>query len=287
MKTTILLTQLLLNIETLRAFSPGLQRNVLTRKSQPSTRVFSQWDEEDEDVAADRKTFDDAGVAMSDEDEQKKVSGMGDYDSNPDYNPDDISRVRDAIRQRTESLGIERSTVSVDAIQAAQERAKSAVENGQSGASQLDLSQISEQAPRGDAEDVPAMFFEPEAEMTPEEMVEADPDGQMNYLEQVMNEVKAATWPTPAAALKEVFVLIIVATSTCFGIIAWDNLLRDTYTNLGFIPRSEDIMKGSENLVLPDGWTNGMSEDDYMDFRDEAGKESPSVAQIKEGFPEL
>lgn len=84
MKAAILLTQLLLNIETLEAFSPGLQRSVLTRQSKPSTSVFSQWDEEDSDTVADRKTFDDAGIAMTDEDEQKKLDGMGDYDSNPD-----------------------------------------------------------------------------------------------------------------------------------------------------------------------------------------------------------
>jgi len=287
MKAAILLTQFLLYIETLRAFSPGLRTNVLTRQSQPSTRVFSQWDEEDENSGDDRKTFDDAGIAMTDEDEQKKLDGMGDYDSNPDYNADDISRVREAIKQRTESLGIERSAISVDAIKAAQERAKAAVENGKAGGSQLDLSQISLEAPRGDDEGVPAMFFEPEAEMTEEEMAEADPDGQLSFPEQVLKEIRAATWPTPLAALKEVFVLIAVATSTCFLILRWDNFLRDTYTELGFIPRPEDIMKGSENMVLPDGWTNGMSEDDYMNFRDESGKESPSVAQIKEGFPEL
>lgn len=200
---------------------------------------------------------------------------------------DDISRVREAIQQRTEALGIERSTVSVDAIKAAQERAKSAIENRQSGADQLDLSQISLEAPRGDDENVPAMFFEPEAEMTEEERVEADPDGQLSYPEQFMKEIGAATWPTPLAALKEVVVLIVVATTSCYLILGWDNFLRETYTNLGFIPRPEDIMKGSEDMVLPDGWTNGMSEDDYMDFRNEASGESPSVAQIKKGFPEL
>ena len=92
------------------------------------------------------------------------------------------------------------------------------------------------------------------------------------------------------AAFKEVGLLIAVVVLTASLIIGWDNFLRETYTNLGFIPKPEDIMKGSENMVLPDGWTNGMSEDDFMNFQDEVGKEgskSPSVSAIKNGYPEL
>jgi len=40
-------------------------------------------------------------------------------------------------------------------------------------------------------------------------------------------------------------------------------------------------------MVLPDGWTNGMSEEDFMNFREEQGSSSPSVEQVKQGFPEL
>ncbi|CAJ1954679.1 unnamed protein product [Cylindrotheca closterium] len=288
MKTTILLTQLLLNIETLQAFSPSLQRSTLTRQSQPSsTRVFSQWDDEEEEILQ-KSTFDEAGVALTDEEEQKRIAEMGD-DTNEDYSTDDISRVREAIRQRTEALGMERSKVSVEAIQAAQERAKSAVENNLSGASQLDLSQITENAPRGeDADNIPAMFYDPETEMTKEEMIEADPDSQLNFYDQVMKEITSSTWPSPGAALKEVFVLIFVGAASTALIINWDNFLRETYTNFGMIPTEEQIMQGSENMVLPDGWTNGMSEDDFMNFREEQGKSSsPSVEAIKQGFPEL
>lgn len=82
MKTTILLTQLLLNIETLQAFAPSLQRSTFTRQSQPSsTRVFSQWDDEDDEIVSKPTSFDNADVAMKDADEQKRVDEMGD-DSN-------------------------------------------------------------------------------------------------------------------------------------------------------------------------------------------------------------
>ncbi|KAL3934875.1 MAG: hypothetical protein SGBAC_009501 [Bacillariaceae sp.] len=289
MKTTILLTQLLLNIETLQAFAPSLQRSTFAHQSQPSTRVFSQWDDEDDEIVSKTTSFDNADVAMKDADDQKRVNEMGD-DSNDEYDDADIARVREAIKARTQSLGIEQSKVSVDAIQAAQERAKSAVENGASGFSQLDLSQITEDGPRGEQdENVPAMFFDPEAEMTKEEMIEADPDGQLSFFEQFQKEVSEATWPTPGAALKEVAVLLITGALSTVIIINWDNFLRDFYTNVGMIPKEEEIMKGSEDIVLPEGWTNGMSEDDFMNFREEQGSssKSPSVEAIKQGFPEL
>ena len=196
--------------------------------------------------------------------------------------------MREAIRQRAESLGIERSKVSVEAIQAAQERAKQAVENKMSGATQLDLSQITSDGPRGEQdENIPTMFFEPEAEMSEEEMREADPDGQLSFIEQTMKEIKAATWPTPGAVIKEVVLLLVVGALSTVIIINWDNLLREFYTSVGLIPTEEQIMKGTENLVLPDGWTNGMSEDDFMNFREEMTTSSPSVEQVKKGFPEL
>lgn len=130
------------------------------------------------------------------------------------------------------------------------------------------------------------MFYNPADEMSEEEMEEADPDGQLSIPDQFSKEVQAATWPTPGAALKEVGLLIFVVVLTSSLIIGWDNFLRNTYTNVGFIPTSEDINKGSENMVLPEGWTKGMSEDDFMNFQDEVGSSasssSPSVKQFQD-----
>jgi hypothetical protein len=180
-------------------------------------------------------------------------------------------------------LGIEKSKVTAEAIQAAQERAKSELANR---GSTLDLSQISNTAPREPEEDQPAMFYKPEDEMSDEEQVEADPDGQLSIPDQIMIELKAASWPTTGAAFREVFVLIAVVIFTAFLVIQWDSFLRETYTGLGFIPSAEDLTNGSENMVLPDGWTNNMSEDDFMNFQDEVGSAAKS-APIGKGFPDL
>ena len=201
--------------------------------------------------------------------------------------------MREAIKKRTESLGIEKSVVSKEAIKEAEERAKAGVANRGAGGemeTMLDLTQISQTAPRGQDDETPAMFYEPETEMTEEEMKEADPDGQMPILDQVRKELSLATWPTPAKAIKEIALLLFIFVFTSALIINWDNFLRNFYTDLGFIPRPEDIMQGSENLALPDGWTNGMSEDDFMKFQDEVAATAKSgfnSAPIETGFPEL
>jgi hypothetical protein len=89
MKFSIALVPLLLNINSSSAFSPSFQRGVLTRRSQVAqTRIFSQWDDEEDEVAVevvadDRRSFADAGLALNDEDDQKKMDEQGDFDANP------------------------------------------------------------------------------------------------------------------------------------------------------------------------------------------------------------
>lgn len=288
MKISIIALQLIAGANVSFAFSPAPPRGLITQRC--NTRIFSQWEDEEEEITIERKSFSEAGEGLKQEEDDAKMGATGDYDANPAYNSSDIERVKEAIRQRTEALGIEKSKVSIEAIQAAQERAKAGVANQGESFQSLDLSQISQEAPRGEDNSMPAMLYDPAAEMTEEEMIEADPDGQLSFQDQVAKEISSATWPTPLAAFKEVGLLIAVVVLTASLIIGWDNFLRETYTNLGFIPKPEDIMKGSENMVLPDGWTNGMSEDDFMNFQDEVGKEgskSPSVSAIKNGYPEL
>jgi preprotein translocase subunit SecE len=187
-------------------------------------------------------------------------------------------------------LGIEKSAIEAENTKEAEERAKSAIANR---GSFLDLSQISSDGPSTEQDGKPSMFYDPESEMTPEDIVEADPTGQLPLPEQVNIELAGATWPTFPAAVKEVFLLIAVVIFTGGLIIGWDNVLREFYTNtLGIIPTKEEIMSGSENMVLPEGWTNGMSEDDFMNFQDEVGTTAKGAAKatksvINSAFPEL
>jgi len=256
--------------------------------------LSSQWDEEDEEIPVAKATsFEDAGVALQESEDKEKMEGMGDYDANPSYRASDIERFRAAIKERADSLGIEEAKMSKEAIQAAQERAQQAAMSRGDGNSEmgqmLDLTQISDTAPRGsDAEGILSFFDEPEDEMSEEEMKEADPTGQLSIQDWAMFELNETSWPTPLAALKEVVILVSAIAITALLIVNWDSFLRNTYTGLGIIPRPEDIMSGSENIVLPEGWTNGMNEDDFMKYQDEVGKvASAAKSAASSAFPDL
>mmetsp|Transcript_118237 Transcript_118237/g.339197 ORF Transcript_118237/g.339197 Transcript_118237/m.339197 type:complete len:291 (-) Transcript_118237:268-1140(-) len=285
MKFSLLAIQLVACSHLISAFSPVqyLDRKISVSTRQQGILFSSQWDDEDDDIATQKPaSFEDAGVGLQQEDDKKRMDDMGDFDANPSYNSADIERFRRAIKERADALGIEESKMSQEAIQAAQERAKAGMAN-QGAGQMLDLSQITQTAPRGKDDDLPSFLYEPEDEMTEEEMKEADPDGQLSIPQWAAKELSATSWPTPLAALKEVIVLVATIALTAGIIIGWDNVLRNAYTEVGFIPRPEDIMQGAENLVLPEGWTNGMSEDDFMKFQDEVGKVASSSPAISSG----
>ena len=67
-------------------------------------------------------------------------------------------------------------------------------------------------------------------------------------------------------------------------IIGWDNFLRETYTSVGILPKPEEMMSGSENLALPEGWLDGMSEDDVMNFQEERASSSSSSSPSVDGL---
>lgn len=201
------------------------------------------------------------------------------------------------MRQRTEALGIKKSTVSEQTKKELEQRAKQRAANRLAGGGAaddntfggIDLSQISQTAPRGPDDNVPSMFYEPEQDMTEEEMKEADPVGQLPIMDQLMDTLNTATWPKPAAAAKDVVILVTTVALSALLLVGWDGFLRDTYTNFQFIPKPEEVTQPKENLVLPDGWTDNMSEEDLLKFQDAAAAmgSAPSSAPATNGFPDL
>lgn len=150
--------------------------------------------------------------------------------------------MREAIRKRTQEMGLEKSVISKQIIQEANERAK-AGESVQG----LDLSKI-----RGNIPDnMPSMLYDPEDEMTEEEKEEVDPVGQMNLIKQAENELTNAKWPGTGAVLREVATMLAVVAVTAALIIFWDRFLREFYTNdLKMIPSKEMINTRFEGLEL-------------------------------------
>ena len=205
------------------------------------------------------------------------------------YKAESIDRVRDAIKQRTDALGIEKSKVSAEAIKAAEERARARIADG--GFQALDLSQITTQA-SSSSQDENSIFFEPEEEMSEEEIKEGDPVGQLSIQEQVKAELSAAIWPTFGAAMKKAGIILIIGAVTCFFVVEWNDLVRDLFMNVGLIPRPEDFTFDSEKILLPEGWADGMTDEDVMKFQEEFGYSVDAISSsvssvIDSGFSDL
>lgn len=246
--------------------------------------------ESDAAPTATSRSFDDAGQSLVDEENQKRIESMGDFDSNPDYNIDNIEKMREAIRARASSLGVEKSVLSQQYIEEAKARAQ---QNVGQAPGQLDLSQISTgNEPRKQAdwdESLPTMMYNPEDELTEEEQREIDKVGQLPFWEQFLSEVRAAQWPDFWSAGREVLLLFLVAGLSGLIIINFDQAVRSVYTNLGFIPTKDDIPGQLEGLDLPEGFTNNMNEEDLLKMTEEmnqAGKAAGLAASEVEAVVE-
>lgn len=194
------------------------------------------------------------------------------------------------MRERAAALGLEKSKITADAIKAAQERALQAVANrgNPDQFSQiLDLSQISDTKRLPNGEEIPDMFFEPELEMTEEEIREADPLGEKSWLEQFTEVLKMSEFPTPGDAFKDLIILTVASFVSGFVILGSDYVLREAYTSVGLIPGPEEvIMRDAENIALPEEWTNNMSEEDFMKYQDGVGRTSTSAAVKDASVPQ-
>merc|ERR1719413_133107 len=78
-----------------------------------TSQLFSQWDEEEEEESNAVRTtpsFEEAGKRIGEEDDQAAMDEMGEFDASNTYNANDVDRYREAIRKRTEALGMEKKT---------------------------------------------------------------------------------------------------------------------------------------------------------------------------------
>lgn len=125
---------------------------------------------------------------------------------------------------------------SQDAMKAMEERAAK-----RAGSGALDLSQVS------DGFEKLSINFDPEDEMSEEEMRQADPLGYQPMSEQYMFELKETTFPGAIATISKVGLLIVLGVVTGFIIISTDKLVRDLYVDQGMLPTKEDIAKAQSS----------------------------------------
>ena len=140
--------------------------------------------------------------------------------------------LRDAVKARTMTLGME--TASQDALKEVEKRA--AQRGSSSSFGGLDLSKITD----GGYEKL-SINYEPEEEMTEEEMRQADPLGFQPALEQYKFELKETTFPDAGTTLAKVGLLIALGLVTGLLIINTDKTVRNLYVSQGLLPSADDV----------------------------------------------
>lgn len=122
----------------------------------------------------------------------------------------------------------------------------------------LDLSQITNDAPRGPDENLPAMMYDPAKDMTQEEMEQADPTGLLPWPEQISWVLSKSEFPSALNALGETILLVVTVTVTAVVITQWDEWMRQLAFDFKMVPRPEDVASSMEGMILPGDSVLGM-----------------------------
>jgi len=139
--------------------------------------------------------------------------------------------------------------------------ANAAQEQTETMSQQLDLSQITMDAPRDQDDDLPAIMYDPAKDMTEEEMKEADPLGFEPIPAQVMAVVKKGEFPSFGDSVIQVFILVAAIFVTGLIIVSWDDVMRGLAIEYMKVPKPGEAAKSMEGMVLPDDPTMGGSND--------------------------
>ncbi len=149
--------------------------------------------------------------------------------------------MRSKIHTRASEEGFEKSVATKKAIEEATQRARA----GQSNATpdqMLDLSGFAEKF-TDDGTD----------ELTDEEQAEIDKIASMPLLEQAKEEIANTRFPTPLAVFQTACVMALIFAVSATLILRGDATIRDFYTDLGYIPRPDEVYDFGD-LELPDGF---------------------------------
>lgn len=155
-------------------------------------------------------------------------------------------RWRDMVKARTESLGMEESVVSKQAIEAMKARAAQRAGAGPL-ADMVDLSQVTYGSE--EKKSVLSIDYNPEDDLTDEQMERADPVGQLNIFEQLSTELKEILFPDVQTILFKVVLLVVLAVTSSTLILTTDHYVRELYEYFGILPTVEDIQAASENSM--------------------------------------
>lgn len=148
--------------------------------------------------------------------------------------------MRAKIRARASQEGFEKSLATKQAIEEATRRAMA----GQKPATpdtMLDLSGFGEK------------FEDGTDELTAEEQAEIDKIANMPLLDQLKEEFANTRFPSMATVLQTAGLMALIFAVSATFILKGDAVIREFYTNLGMIPRPDEVYDFSD-LELPDGF---------------------------------
>eukprot|EP00567_Pseudictyota_dubia_P018116 CAMPEP_0197437254 /NCGR_PEP_ID=MMETSP1175-20131217/4524_1 /TAXON_ID=1003142 /ORGANISM="Triceratium dubium, Strain CCMP147" /LENGTH=270 /DNA_ID=CAMNT_0042966721 /DNA_START=98 /DNA_END=910 /DNA_ORIENTATION=+ len=229
----------------------GLPRNtaLIPPRARGTAPLFMS---DDKGGAGAAKSFDESKQAIEDEEaaeQMERTSGM-DAEEEAAFNArkSEFASMKDKIRARAADLNIEKSVATAEAIKAAEKRARLQ----QSEEPTLDMSVFT------DPEKNPIMY-NPEDELTDEEIANIDPTGQKPFFEQAIDEFKATAFPGPLDVAKTVGFMAITFIVSASFILKADEVLRGLYIGWGFIP-GPDAQLDYSDLELPSGWEDDLDQ---------------------------
>lgn len=179
-----------------------------------------------------------SGSGVSEEQEAEFEAKKGTFDD-----------MRARIKARTSELGIEESVATKDAVEAATRRAMAGAD---ATTPELDLSKI------GDS-----VLYDPSEELTEEQQAEIDKVSQLSFFEQAKDEFANTKWPSFGATIRQSLVMLLIFVVTAAIILNADEFIRTKYTDLGFIPRPDEVYDFGD-LELPEKWEEMMTDADIM-----------------------
>lgn len=236
--------------------------------------LFSSKGDKEDDT--ERKSFEEAGISLSEQQDQERMDAVGDsdFDNTGSQETDDLEKMRAAIRARASDMGLERKGLDDEYVEAARARALSRRDNARgAGNSDLDLSQISDGNQRQDEWDADkkenkrGVLQKAGDSLTEEEKLAAYPNGALPKTEQFWEEFKLVQWPTFQESLIDLVLVVVILFGMIFLIDFMDTTIRHFFTDIiHILPRDDEIPTSLEGLDLPAGFMNGMSEDDLASF---------------------
>lgn len=112
----------------------------------------------------------------------------------------------------------------------------------------VDLSQVTYDSPLSSKnKNLLSIEYNPEDELTDEQMARVDPLSAEPIWTQMLEELKTVVFPDLATALGKVVLLIVLGAGSAVLILSADSLIRQLYESNGILPTIADIEAAKEN----------------------------------------